>query len=1271
MVGKSELVGGANSVTLVFVRLLFLTSLVAYALVFTTSTARAQTALCGSVAAGAYSSGFNCAPAAGTNAALITVPSTEISTSSGADLRAASQNADATISVSGTQITSNVGVLANGVQAQVTGGLGNAGILFSGTLNAITMGTVGDNAVFVQNNTAGTSTVTVLTGTRLNIINNNSSGLERDGIEINSTGSGNASVLFNGSGTITTANGNGIWIKAANGGNALAQVSSAVTINVGKPAAGGNYAGIHTNVTGSGSTQITSQAAINSSGTNAYGIYTQAADGSVAISNAGTITTNGQNGFGIRAATSGAGDIAVDNAGGITTTGQAAHGIYLTSPTGVITLNNDGALTVGSTSATVGSRAVYINSTGDIGITGSGDINVLGSASTAGGYGIIANSTTGNISVDYSGDVTVSGSGASGIRADAIAGNVIVNYSGDRIETFNENGIGIYASSRSATGTVGIETDGTIVTHADNGGGDGSGTGAYGLEAISYGGDINVVYNGPLIDVNGTGAAILAGNAYFTGTGLGTITVENNGDLVARGNAQQGIRAYSTTGSQFITNSGTIETMGASNSQGILALTNGAASLSVANDGSISTVGDLSSGIDAVSQGGVAAISNTGTISAGRGTSAGIATGGIDQSIANSGSVGALSDIAITGDSGGFLGSLDILNSGNLTGVVSASNSSVQLNNSGTWNLRRFAATGTGTRDTLAVAVSNFGTSGANTIDSSGVLALLGDGGAATSLNSAGAYQPLGLASTAMAIGGPVQGQILGVSTFANSGIIDLTTNAAAGDVLLISGGGTAGTDGGGVFETNGGTVRLDTVLNEGGPASWSDVLVLDSTQLGSAATSLAVHNLGGDGALTVGNGIALVEVLNKSASASDVFILDGDYVTEDGQQAVVGGAYAYTLFHNGVGADSADGNWYLRSQLSAADPGTPRYQPGVGIYEAYPQHLLALMTMPTMQQRVGNRYWQEPDDIRARLCRDAATDMPTSNERNCLEDRATIEQGAIWTRIEGAHLHMSPSSAADAKWDTNLWKLQASVDGLIDEDDDGNVLIGGVNVNIGHASSNITSIWGDGSIGTTGLGLGGTLTWLAQNGLYVDSQLSLMWFNSDLSSDTAGLGLLDGDHGFGLAASIESGKKIDVGNDWTVTPQAQLVYSSVDVGSPSDVFGANVTIDRGDSLLGRLGISADHDEVWKDEEDKLRRRHLYGIANLYYEFLDGTRTSVSGTPFDSQPDRLWGGVGLGGSYNWNEDKYSVYGEVSLNTSLQNFGESYAVHGTVGFRVKW
>jgi len=79
----------------------------------------------------------------------------------------------------------------------------------------------------------------------------------------------------------------------------------------------------------------------------------------------------------------------------------------------------------------------------------------------------------------------------------------------------------------------------------------------------------------------------------------------------------------------------------------------------------------------------------------------------------------------------------------------------------------------------------------------------------------------------------------------------------------------------------------------------------------------------------------------------------------------------------------------------------------------------------------------------------------------------------------------------------------------------------------------------------------------------------------------------------------------------------------------------------------------------------------VYGIANLYGEFLDGTAVDVSGTGFESRNDPVWAGLTFGGSYTWNDERYSLYGEVAAKSSLKDFGDSYAFSGTAGLRVKW
>ena len=164
----------------------------------------------------------------------------------------------------------------------------------------------------------------------------------------------------------------------------------------------------------------------------------------------------------------------------------------------------------------------------------------------------------------------------------------------------------------------------------------------------------------------------------------------------------------------------------------------------------------------------------------------------------------------------------------------------------------------------------------------------------ATTLDSTGQYLPLGNPNNAMALGGPLQGHLIGVTTFTNSGTIDLQSNPVAGDVLVITGARQAGVAGPGTFISNGGTLKLDTVLNEGGAATRSDTLVVDGTSVGAGgATNMAIRNAGGAGALTVGDGILVVQVLDPARSAPGAFSLQGGSITA--------GAFDYFLFKGGV----------------------------------------------------------------------------------------------------------------------------------------------------------------------------------------------------------------------------------------------------------------------------------------------------------------------------------------------------------------------------------
>lgn len=461
-----------------------------------------------------------------------------------------------------------------------------------------------------------------------------------------------------------------------------------------------------------------------------------------------------------------------------------------------------------------------------------------------------------------------------------------------------------------------------------------------------------------------------------------------------------------------------------------------------------------------------------------------------------------------------------------------------------------------------------------------------------------------------------------------------------------------------------GGTLEIETVL--GGDASDTDRLVIGGSTSGS--TKVQVINLGGGGAPTR-EGIRIVEV----AGASDGdFTLLGSY-DFNGEQAVVAGAYAYRLYKGGVSTPN-DGDWYLRSALTdppeepvdpeppvdpvdpeppvdpvdpepPTEPETPLYQAGAPIYEVYGSLLQAFNGVETMQQRLGNRAWAS-----------GVVDVGSTG---------------VWARIKGQRADMNPEeSTTGASYGTDLWQIQAGADGRIHAGSEGE-LTGGLSARYGTASAIVASVFGNGAISTTGYGLGGSLTWQGLSGFYVDGQAGATWYDSSLSSATAGSMLVSGNGGFGYAMGIEVGQQIALGSNWSVTPQAQLTYSAVDYEGFTDAFGSAVSLVDAKSLRGRFGISADYQDSWTDSSGQQSRLHAYGIANIHYEFAPVSEAVLSGVTLATRKDTLWGGIGAGGTFSWADGKYGLHGEIALDTSLTRPGRSYALAGTAGVVVKF
>jgi outer membrane autotransporter protein len=455
-----------------------------------------------------------------------------------------------------------------------------------------------------------------------------------------------------------------------------------------------------------------------------------------------------------------------------------------------------------------------------------------------------------------------------------------------------------------------------------------------------------------------------------------------------------------------------------------------------------------------------------------------------------------------------------------------------------------------------------------------------------------------------------------------------------------INGIGTLTVDG--AYTGSGGLYAVETVL--GDDSSPTDLLAINGGTSGN--TFVRVTNLGGAGAQTE-EGIKIVDFdadESGAESSAGIFELLGDAVV-NGQQAVLGGAYAYSLFQGSV-SDPADGDWYLRSI---------GFTPSATAYESYAGVLLGLIDMPTMQQRVGNVYMPNAG---------STTDGYVNPEpvADVVEATPTPPPANFWTRFEAAYGHHEGDSDTGTEYDLDRYKVQVGIDGRLGESADG-IFIAGLNAQYGHADADLESDTGDGDNSTDSYGGGVTLTWVSASGFYADAQGQVHYLESDLSSDVVG-DLVDNNEGWGYGLSLELGRKVALDDSVSLTPQAQLAYTSVDFDDFTDELGVDVSLDEGESLKGRFGIALNHDSY--DDGDS--RGHVYAIANVTYEFLDAQSVDIAGVEVEFEPEEFGGELGLGGTYEWAGGTYALHGEALGQTSFEG---SYGVKGTAGFSARF
>ncbi len=405
-----------------------------------------------------------------------------------------------------------------------------------------------------------------------------------------------------------------------------------------------------------------------------------------------------------------------------------------------------------------------------------------------------------------------------------------------------------------------------------------------------------------------------------------------------------------------------------------------------------------------------------------------------------------------------------------------------------------------------------------------------------------------------------------------------------------------------------------------------------------SGDMELLIASVGSAGAT---GGPLEIDMVTVDGEADGTFTLvGGNHVMSDGEHGVISGAYLYTL------AAAADGRSWALSALS--ESGEMSYQPSAPLYDSYGASLLAMNGLSSLRNRGSSQ------DFRSLASGGGAAATQS--------DAADQDTGSpLWIQMGTEQITSSEAhSTTGAALESSLWEMEIGADIVISESGAG-LLVGGLMLSYAASSTEVTSSFGDGSIETTGLGLGVAATWHDARRFYIDGQATWTSYSSDLTSDGNLGALTEGNSGTGFALSLEAGQQFDLGSRLTVIPQSQLSFSSVGFEDfASEAHGEQVALSDASSQRLRLGLE------FAGQGPEARR--LYGIVNLFHDFGAGSEVEVAGTSLTTESEPWAVGVGIGGNYAWN-DRVDLFGEASYATGLSTAGDTSALGVNAGLKV--
>lgn len=368
--------------------------------------------------------------------------------------------------------------------------------------------------------------------------------------------------------------------------------------------------------------------------------------------------------------------------------------------------------------------------------------------------------------------------------------------------------------------------------------------------------------------------------------------------------------------------------------------------------------------------------------------------------------------------------------------------------------------------------------------------------------------------------------------------------------------------------------------------------------------------------------------------SATDFQLINGDFVTNDGAQAISDGEISYLLQHDEVAGTFA---------LNPFNNGEVLLNPGGAFLAAGVEQLSRHMTFGSTLGRVMNV--MQPNAEGAQTVSRA------------LHDFSAATQPHFWVQASG---ESRSYSFVGRDVETTLGELRLGSAVPVAEIGNGR-LVGGLEFGIGSLSSNLQTALTSASIKTHARDLTLSALWVADSQFYTDVQLRYARFDSTINPNG---GVAVDVEGEGYGASVEFGMPFEMPNGLTLTPQAQLAYSDVDIHDVANLGGGGLTgsLSDGDNLTARIGLRA--------EQTFASGSMLFGQVDYYHVLDNETSVAFGSNSIATLRDQNSVALSIGG-YMTISDTTSLIGEITGMTSVGASEKDRSLRGRLGFQIRF